>query len=266
MRPKVSIGRILIGIIAFFVIITMWYIIEEKESMRVNNAMLSKEKKALEEKIKSLFKDKATLETSLEAVRGEKELLTGKMEEYQQENEKLSETIKTFNDQMIAVQDNMQKKDTEISELRNKINVFTQEKEDLIAQLEKARSMPAIAVAEEEEEEAGWRGDPSAVLGQLEPIIVEATSPQSGYDSAPKAFIETAVEGDILDVNKEYNFVVLNIGAGHGVKAGDLLFVVRDKKLLGRVQVTKTGPDVSVAEPMYKALRDNIKKGDKVKY
>ncbi len=68
------------------------------------------------------------------------------------------------------------------------------------------------------------------------------------------------IEGKVLVVNKEFGFVVVNIGEKDGVRVGTMLNVYRDSKQVGKVQVDKVYPAMSGASilPETKgALKEN---------
>lgn len=56
-----------------------------------------------------------------------------------------------------------------------------------------------------------------------------------------------AVTGKVLVVNKEYAFVVVNLGKGSNVNIGDILSVYRDDDFIGRVEIEKVEEKISAA-------------------
>ncbi|MFH2145837.1 MAG: hypothetical protein ABII75_07430 [Candidatus Omnitrophota bacterium] len=73
------------------------------------------------------------------------------------------------------------------------------------------------------------------------------------------------VEGQVLVVNKEFDFVVVNIGEKDGIKESEVLEVYRGTKLLGRVQVERIYDTMSSAVILKEFTKDEILEGDIVR-
>ena len=84
-------------------------------------------------------------------------------------------------------------------------------------------------------------------LGQKEPVL------------APQG-----LTGKVLVVNKDYNFVVLNLGSKDGVKIGSAFAVYRDTQYLGDVKVEKVHDSMAAAGFVSSALKNKVNEGDKV--
>ncbi len=70
------------------------------------------------------------------------------------------------------------------------------------------------------------------------------------------------VSGKILEVNKAYEFVIVNLGSNDGITTDDTLFVFRRKAMIGKVVVREIAPEYSAAKILYKSLSDMVRKGD----
>lgn len=71
------------------------------------------------------------------------------------------------------------------------------------------------------------------------------------------------LNGRILEINREYNFVIVNLGKEDGVKRGMVFLVYREKKLLGRVEVEDVFNDMSSCNilPWYESEEIKIDDG-----
>ena len=105
---------------------------------------------------------------------------------------------------------------------------------------------------------------------QLEKIVVPSTAegaqgsqPQS--DASGKAGAAT-IEGKILVVNKDYDFIVINLGRKDNVNIGDSLEVWRKNKKIGQVKIEEVRDTMSVATPVSKGLTQQAKEEDRVVY
>lgn len=53
------------------------------------------------------------------------------------------------------------------------------------------------------------------------------------------------LNGKILELNREYNFVIINLGKEDGVKKGMIFLVYRERKLIGKVEAEEVFQDMS---------------------
>ncbi len=91
----------------------------------------------------------------------------------------------------------------------------------------------------------------------LPPIVVSA----QGASDIDSPF---ALEGKILNVNTEYNFVVIDLGQDMGVKKGMVFEVSREGKLLGKIEVIEIRPEVCACDITKTDFAFKI--GDTVRY
>lgn len=71
------------------------------------------------------------------------------------------------------------------------------------------------------------------------------------------------LEGKVMIVNKEFNFVVINLGSKDKVEVGDEFRVSRDGKYIGDLKVEKVHESMSAAG-FIPELKDLIKENDKI--
>ncbi|KPK98107.1 MAG: hypothetical protein AMJ95_05760 [Omnitrophica WOR_2 bacterium SM23_72] len=72
------------------------------------------------------------------------------------------------------------------------------------------------------------------------------------------------VQGKVLVVNKEYNFVVINVGAKDGVDVGDEFSVFDNNSLIGDIKVEKVHDSMAAAGFLTADMKNKISEGDKV--
>jgi len=73
------------------------------------------------------------------------------------------------------------------------------------------------------------------------------------------------LEGEILAVNNDYEFVVINLGLRDGVSSGDVFSVYQKNKYLGDVGAEKVDEAMSSANFLEGSLKNKIRQGDTVK-
>lgn len=72
------------------------------------------------------------------------------------------------------------------------------------------------------------------------------------------------IEGEIVQVNDEWNFVVLNLGREKGVNEEMEMLVARSDELVARLQVSKVLRKISIAEILPEIQTSDVKVGDRV--
>lgn len=75
---------------------------------------------------------------------------------------------------------------------------------------------------------------------------------------------ETQLEGKVLVVNREYNFVVINLGAKDGISVGELFSLYHNNKYIGDLKVGKTHDSMSAADFISASAKDLASEGDRV--
>ena len=91
-----------------------------------------------------------------------------------------------------------------------------------------------------------------------------------GEDGMPAADQEQwqpvpgALEGQILVVNKEYNFAVVNLGVKNGVNVNNVFAVYSQGQYIGDIKVEKVHESMSAANFVTPGIKDKILEGDKV--
>jgi hypothetical protein len=71
-------------------------------------------------------------------------------------------------------------------------------------------------------------------------------------------------EGKVLVINKDYNFVVINLGTRDGVEVGTPFSIFRGNKYIGDIKVEKVHDAMSAAGFVTDGLKDIVNEGDKV--
>ncbi len=101
------------------------------------------------------------------------------------------------------------------------------------------------------------------------PVMAEA----SGIKPAAKANAETgkpkkttvtsAMEAKVLVVNRDYNFVVINLGSKDGINVGNEFSLYHANKYIGDVKVEKVHDSMAAAGFVSNNIKEQISEGDK---
>jgi len=78
----------------------------------------------------------------------------------------------------------------------------------------------------------------------------------------------TGLRGTILAVNQAYNFVVLNLGARHGVESNAEMLVLREGTLVGKIRISSVEPATAIGDIISNSLARGaqMQPGDNVIY
>jgi len=78
----------------------------------------------------------------------------------------------------------------------------------------------------------------------------------------------TGLGGTVLAVNQAYNFVVLNLGARHGVESNSEMLVLRDGALVGKIRISSVEPATAIGDIITNSLARGaqMQPGDNVIY
>jgi len=91
---------------------------------------------------------------------------------------------------------------------------------------------------------------------ELERVVV------SSPDAPATAVSSTS--GQVIVVNREYDFIVMNLGKNQGLEIGQEFQIVRGTEVLGRVKVEKVYDELSAAAILPDSKKDAIREGDGV--
>lgn len=143
-------------------------------------------------------------------------------------------------------------------ELDNRLAIVTQQESELDNQLAKAKSdyqelVQKIEVTREEKTtlEDKIKARLSASRGvELKKIVVKLTPPP---------------EGEVIEVNKKYNFAIVTLGLKDDIKSGDLFGLYRKDQLIARAVAENIYEDMSSILILEEWQDVPILKGDTVK-
>lgn len=148
--------------------------------------------------------------------------------------------------------------------LQNDLNKELSSKNNLQIQLnEKNKQMSVLQQQYDKllEEKKNLEQQSKASETEVPIVAKEAAeiSPAPGEETSSKL-----LEGEVLVINKDYNFIVINIGRKSGVAEGDSFTIMNDSKVIGKAVVQKIYDTMSSANLSAETDIANISKGNKV--
>ena len=204
------------------------------------------------QKVKAVHAYAASAQSARNAIQKQKADLQAKFDAGQQEiaslHKRVEETEKTANASIAGSPpvNSAQTADlqSQVDDLRRQLDSAEKEKVFLSEKLEDAQGRPA------QPREGKKRRETASTQG-------ETGSPH-----------RAGVRGTVLAYNQVYNFVVLNLGARHGVESNSEMLVLREGTLIGKIRISSVEPATAIGDiiPSSLARGVQVQPGDTVIY
>lgn len=231
----------------------------EKSTLQLDIDTLRREKKDLEGQVAYNKKMMDSFTRDLVTERNDKMKIQEAIKALKAENELLMRQVKSVNSRKYVLEKKIQELQEDKSAVERKfkdMDSMLTEKVSMIGnlktELEGIRSVPV------ESEEAVVAPRKESV--ELPPIVVRPQAEQ------PEVRIQentTVLGGKVLAINKDSNFVIIDLGEDAGVKVGDAFRVYREEKAIAGVEVIQTRKNIAACD--IKSETAPIKIGDTVR-
>lgn len=217
-------------------------------------------KNDLEVKLSAIQEKAKSLEGQLGEERSSREAIYSQLENEKRESKKLVDNIMELKEEKEQVSLNLANIKSECELLKMQLYSVQQAKEVLENKLKEV-----LAKSEVELEKIVVK--PEATSATSQEATTGATSAEvtgtSTVNIAP-SLASTEQKGEVLVVNKKFDFVVINLGENAGMEPGMNLKVYRNGKFLTMLQVEKVHTSMSAAKIPPEAKNIDIKEGDEV--
>ena len=157
-----------------------------------------------------------------------------------------------------------------LDDLRNQLTTIETAKQSLEQKLKESEVNPKVKDKDVQQLDkivvtpaAG--NAPAVPAGDISPAMPVAPAPSTA-DVPQVSSSEPAVaplEGKVLVVNKEYDFIVVNLGQKENVGIGQTIELFRKDKKLGQAKVEEVRDTMSVATPVTKDMIKQVKEDDR---
>jgi chromosome segregation ATPase len=205
----------------------------------------------LQRSVDALIQKSAALESELLSARQELAIAKDKLDKLTSRNTAAKYEISQITSNIEVLRESISKISVQAQSADKNLTFLVKAKEALAEQIEQHKKQAVkIPVAEEPVSE---REEESYLLG--DDSIDEERSPALEQES------ET---GEVLTINKEFAFIVVNLGKTDGVEEGMLIDVWRDNKNLAKARVETVREHISAAALLEKENIAHIRAGDKV--
>ena len=223
-----------------------------------------------------------TMERELTLARAENDDLKGRLDEAQQAQSTMEQQLGQAKGDLLQSRDELAKALKAQDTLQHSIEDREKEIARLTRSLEQAQADSEQAQAKLQTERDAIKhqlAELERAKGDLESKLTELSSGQPTVEldrvlvtNEPSTSIlpvtatrQVASTGQIVVVNREYDFIVMNLGRNHGLSIGQEFQIVRGGDVLGHVKVEKVYDELSAAAILPDSKKDAIREGDTVK-
>ncbi len=208
---------------------------EEKEKIKNELLQTVKEKRAIKKDLEEMTKAKIDTQLKLDEQERQAKVLEAKIDSERKQRGVLTAELKKKKEKVEELLTKLEKRKQKESKLSKLLNKIKQEKGKLVLQLKEREKKGII----------------------LDKIVVR-----------PKEFCPVGLRGEVLIVNDEFNFLMIDLGEKDGLSAGTILGVYRDRELLGKIRAEEVYSNISEAAVLPVGLREEkniISEGDEVR-
>ncbi len=167
----------------------------------------------------------------------------------------LEQKLNLAQDEARKTQEQLKNLETKKTELETKLGEIEAKAKDVelgkIVVTPAGEATPAVAPTKADKKKAKKAAAKQPVKAATTAAIAKSTAGQG-------------LEGKVLVVNKEYNFVVMNLGSRDGVTAGSEFSIYHNNQHVGDVKIEKVHDAMSAAGFLAPETKDKVSEGDRV--
>jgi len=245
-----------------------WFLFQQLRSEQGARAEIESQQLQLEERNNFLESEAARVAQ----YQGELERLRSQLKGLVSQRDTIKKELDGAYGQISALKKQIQNLESEKQALTSQLNVGQATEDAIVREASRIATLPAppLVVVEtkpsaEQEKESKETKEPK-----------KETKAAKGKEAAQKAKVAKAepipakLAGDqrplqVLSVNRQFKFVVVNVGIRGNLKVGAVLRVEQGGKLIGRVQVEKLYENFSACNIIEESKTNQIKEGDLVR-
>jgi ABC-type transporter Mla subunit MlaD len=208
----------------------------------------------LEAKLKDAQGNIDTLSADLEQEAKAKQEVQGQAQQLKSDLEQQKTLRSDLEAKLSQAQNDAQKAQDQLKELQSKKDKLDTKLKELETQLQQAQTqsqgveLGTIVVSPETSNA---------------PVPAAVSTPAAEQPKS-KAAQNSSLEGKVLVINKDYNFVVINLGSKDGINSGDKFSLYHNNKYIGDVKAEKIHDSMTAADFETASMKDAVSEGDRV--
>ncbi len=211
---------------------------QNTSNMQIQIDQLTHEKEEMNRDIKYKADMVNNLSLELARTKNDKKFVSDNFEKINQENKDLRNELK----KLVTSKSSLEKSIVKMSEDKNQIQKQLEGTEGVIQS--KIDEIWEIKNSIDETFKQAKMGNGSNEV-ELPPIVVNSSGPAV---NANPGTINPGLNGKVVSINPDNNFVIVDIGEKSGVNAGDTLSVYRDSKYIAKLEIIQVRKDISAAD------------------
>ncbi len=216
----------------------------ESEDLKGRLDDLQQSKTKIEEELGRIRKEYASAQAELAKAVESREALSKSVEDREREIGRLTRDLEQVRTESKQASGQLTELQGERETMKKQLADLEHAKSDLEAKVLELSSRPTV---------------------ELDKVLVTNDKGQPGSPVPVSATTGSGREGQVVVINREYDFIVMNLGKNHGLSVGQEFQVVRGAEVLGKVKVEKVYDELSAAAILPDSHKDAIKEGDAVK-
>ena len=226
---------------------------EEGRKLDLQYKTVSEAKNDLERRMVYNEKLAETLSEDLVREKRDKKSISDQLDNLRSENFELKSRLMTMGDKKVSLEGKLVDLQQEREVLAKRLSELDQVLQERVDSIIQVKNDLKTARAETKDIQA----KDSRVV-QLQPIVVKAAEETTGQKSS------SGSTGQVLAINDENNFVIIDMGEDAGVKMGQTFTVSRNSQKIAVVEVIQTRKEISAADIKSVGSGSKIKIGDMV--
>ncbi len=220
--------------------------VQENDNLKREIEDLEGIRKKAEDDLAKTKKDLTQSQQDLAKAVEAQQTLSKQVEDREQEIARLSKDLDQAKSQQKQTSDQMADMQAERDRAKQQLAELQKSKDDLEAKITQMSERPTVELDK-------------VVVGDQPPIASGTVLAPGVSSSSP-----SSSNGQVVVVNREYDFIVMNLGKNHGLSIGQEFKIVRGSEVLGKVKVEKVYDELSAAAILPESKKDSIKEGDAV--
>lgn len=240
----------------------------ELNTLKLNGEQLEREKSSLELDLSTLFLEKQDLKQQLKTFGN----IMFELAREKNTNFELQDNIKSIRNENIVLKQQLKSLRNYKANLENKLRRLQEEKtsferkftemelllENKLSQIDELKQQVDLIRSGQQAETL-----PSKSSVNLPPIVVRSQTETPTQQEEPKEGILDLPVGQVSVVNKENNFVIIDLGEDSGIKLGETFKVYRQDKKIATIEVIQLRGSIAACD--IKEEIESIKVGDTIK-
>lgn len=179
------------------------------------------------------------LSLELARTKNDKKFTSERIGKLNEENTELRQNLK----QLVSAKGSLEKSIVRLTQDKNKVEKELGKSESLIQS--KIDEIWEIKDSLDRTFQESAKASSSSKEVELPPIVVSSGGHSTNFNTGAS---EPGFFGKVVSLNKENNFVILDIGESSGIQLGDMVSVYRDSKYIARLEIIQVRKDICAAD------------------